>query len=286
MVQTVKLKDIDIAYQMEGAGPPVLLLHGFPQTQAMWDHIAPALAQTRTVVRADLRGYGESSKPKDASAYSFREMAGDQLNLMRHLGFDRFDLIGHDRGGRTAHRMALDAPEAVASLTVMDIVPTHHLLAPLDRKVAQSYYHWFFLAQPYPFPEQMIAADPDRYFESCLLGWGAARLEDFDPDQLTAYRRAWRQPDTIRGMCNDYRAALELDFDHDAADLSQKVTCPTLVLYGGDGAMDKAFDMKAVWTPRCTSLTAQAIPGGHFFPDTAPLETVAALKGFLDQIER
>lgn len=270
-----------IAYSMGGNGPPLLLLHGFPQTRAMWAGIAPALASHFTVIAADLRGYGASSKPPDVSDYSFRHMAADQQALMAHLGHPQFHLVGHDRGGRTAHRLALDHPAAVQSLTVMDIVPTHHLLDDLHFKVARSYYHWFFLAQPEPFPEQMILADPDAYFESCLLGWGAARIEDFAPEQLTAYRAAWRDPDTIRGMCNDYRAALSHDFDDDTADLGRQITCPALVLYGADGAMAKSYDVPQTWAKHLINMQSNPIPGGHFFPDTAPTETTRALLTFL-----
>ena len=270
-----------IAYVKGGEGPPVLLLHGFPQTHAMWAQVAPELAKTRTVICADLRGYGASSKPQGVENYSFREMGADMIALMAYLGFDRFDLVGHDRGARTAHRMALDAPEAVKSLVVMDIVPTHLLLSDLRWPVAKGYFHWFFLAQPEPFPERLIGADPDYYFESGLLGWGASKLDDFDPGQLAAYRAAWRDPDTIRGMCNDYRAALEVDFALDGADLERRVRCPTLVMWGADGAMSKAYDVPATWADRCTDITARAIPGGHFFIDTNPVETTAALADFL-----
>jgi haloacetate dehalogenase len=267
-----------------GDGPPVLLLHGFPQTHAMWHAVAPELARDFTVVVADLRGYGASSKPDGTEHYSFRHMAADQLALMRGLGFDRFHLVGHDRGGRVAHRLALDAPEAVQSLTLMDIVPTHLLLDDLNRHVARAYYHWFFLAQPYPFPETMIGHDPDAYFESCLLGWGAARLTDFAPAALDAYRTAWRDPETIRGMCADYRAALDVDFDHDAADLGRQVRCPALVLYGAQGAMAQAYDVPATWADRLEQMRAAAIPGGHFFIDQHPAETTRALRGFLSDL--
>ena len=278
---TAHLNGINIAWSEGGDGPPLLLLHGFPQTRALWSKIAPQLAKTHRVICPDLRGYGQSGKPKDVAAYSFRTMATDQLALMQHLGFERFSVAGHDRGGRTAHRLALDAPDAVTRLCVMDIVPTHTLLNPLDRKVARAYYHWFFLAQPEAFPETMIGHDPDAYYQSCLLGWGAAQLEDFDPDQMAAYRAAWNDPDTIRGMCNDYRAALAHDFYDDRADLQRRVACPTLVLYGADGAMAKAFDVPATWLDKCTNMQARSIPGGHFFIDTAPAETLAALTGFL-----
>lgn len=275
------LEGVEIGYSIGGEGPPLLLLHGFPQTRAMWARIAPALAETHTVVCPDLRGYGASAKPEAVADYAFRAMARDQLALMAMLGHSRFDVAGHDRGGRVAHRLALDAPEAVTRLCVMDIVPTHTVLEPLRRDVATAYWHWFYLAQPEPFPERMIGHDPDAFFEACLLGWGGAQLRDFDAKQLAAYRAAWRDPDTIRGMCNDYRAALSHDFADDDADLGQQVTCPTLVLYGAQGAMARAFDVPATWAAKCARLKAAAIPGGHFFPDTAPETTAAALAGFL-----
>lgn len=271
----------EIACSVGGSGPAVLLLHGFPQTRALWACIAPTLAERFTVVAADLRGYGGSSKPSGADHYSFRAMGRDQCALMSALGHDRFHLVGHDRGARTAHRMALDDSARLLSLTLMDIVPTHHLLSHLDRKVAAAYYHWFFLAQPAPLPERMILADPDAFFESCLLGWGGARLSDFAPDQLSAYRAAWRDPATVGAMCDDYRAAILHDFDHDAADLGRRVACPALVLYGREGAMARAYDVPAAWAPRLADMRAKAVHGGHFFIDTAPEATAAALLDFL-----
>ncbi len=256
-----------VAFARAGEGPPVLLLHGFPQTHMMWQTVAPQLAKEYTVIALDLRGYGASAKPQGTEKYSFREMAEDVLALVQDLGFAQFHLVGHDRGARVAHRLALDAPETVASLTVMDIVPTHLLLTDLSRQVAQAYYHWFFLAQPAPFPETMIGHDPDAYFESCLLGWGATRLENFDPQALAAYRTAWRDPDVIRGMCADYRAALAYDFDHDAVDLDRRVTCPALVMWGVEGAMAQAYDVPKTWVDRLQDLTALPMPGGHFFVD-------------------
>lgn len=270
-----------IKYVTGGSGPAILLLHGFPQTHAMWHTVASVLAEDFTVVASDLRGYGASSKPEGTEAYSFREMAADQTALMSALGHSRFHLVGHDRGGRVAHRLALDASKYVASLTVMDIVPTHLLLSELTQNVATSYYHWFFLAQPYPFPETLIGHDPDMYYESCLLGWGAAKLSDFDPNAIAAYRAAWRDPDTIRGMCADYRAALQIDFAHDAQDLDCRVTAPALVLYGGDGAMAQAYDVPQTWSDRLACMKAQAVLGGHFFVDQSPSETVEALSQFL-----
>lgn len=276
------LDGIAIAYERGGSGPPLLLLHGFPQTRAMWAETAPILARHYTVICPDLRGYGESAKPTGVESYAFREMARDQLGLMRAFGFESFYLVGHDRGGRTAHRLALDAPEAVRSLTVMDIVPTHHLLTDLTYKVARAYYHWFFLAQPEPFPERMIGADPDAYYESCLLGFGAAKLTEFKPAQLAAYRAAWADPDCRRAMCDDYRAAIELDIHHDAEDLNRRLSCPALVLYGADGAMARAYDVPATWAERLSDMQDRAIPGGHFFVDQSPGATAEALSAFLD----
>jgi haloacetate dehalogenase len=273
--------DGPIAYETFGDGPPLLLLHGFPQTRAMWARIAPALADAFTVVIPDLRGYGQSHKPAVMPDMSFRAMGAEMAALMAHLGHARFHLAGHDRGARVAHRMALDAPERVASLAVMDIVPTLHLLETLTHPVARAYYHWFFLAQPEPFPETMIGHDPDAYFERCLLGFGKARLSDFAPDQLAAYRAGWRDPDAIRAMCHDYRAAIDIDIAHDAQDRDRRVACPTLVLFGAEGAMARAMDVPATWETRVTAMTARAVPGGHFFPDQSPEETAAALRAFL-----
>ncbi|MDE4192644.1 alpha/beta fold hydrolase [Phaeobacter gallaeciensis] len=272
-----------IAYTQQGSGPAVLLLHGFPQTRAMWDTVAPRLAEQFTVVTADLRGYGDSSKPDDMTAMNFREMGADQVALMRSLGHESFHLVGHDRGARTAHRMALDSPNAIASLTVMDIIPTHLLLGDLHQEVARAYYHWFFLAQPAPFPERMIGADPDYYFESCLLGWGGATLEDFPAEALEAYRKSWRDPACIHAMCNDYRAAIDVDFALDAADLDRQVSSPALVLYGATGAMAKQYDVEATWAPRLANMRAAAIPGGHFFVDQHPSKTAEALMDFLSE---
>ncbi|MFK7744084.1 MAG: alpha/beta fold hydrolase [Roseobacter sp.] len=280
---TATINDQSIAYATGGQGPAVLLLHGFPQTHAMWHAVAPMLAQNFTVVTPDLRGYGASSKPEGTENYSFRHMAADQIALMRHLAHDTFHVVGHDRGGRVAHRLALDAPEAIQSLTVMDIVPTHLLLDQLSKDVATAYYHWFFLAQPYPFPETMIGHDPDAYFESCLLGWGAAHIEDFAPEALDAYRAAWRDPDAIRGMCADYRAALQYDFDLDTQNLGEQVNAPALVMYGAQGAMAKAYDVPSTWRDRLAQMQSAAIPGGHFFVDQSPEETASVLHQFLSK---
>lgn len=277
--------DVAIHCVIAGKGPPLLLLHGFPQNLAMWARVAPLLAEQYTVVCADLRGYGDSSKPRcaqDQGNYAFRAMAADQVTLMRELDFDRFHVIGHDRGGRTAHRMALDHPEAVATLAVLDIVPTHAMFMQTNRHVAGAYWHWYFLSQPEPFPERMIGRDPDFFYETCLVGWGATRVEDLDQEQLADYRRCWRQPETIHGSCSDYRAAASIDLEHDGADLDRKLGCPTLVFYGAKGTMAKCFDIPATWRERCADVHVATLPGGHFFVDQFPAETAAVLKRFLE----
>mgnify|MGYP000309569261 CR=1 FL=1 len=270
-----------IAYEVAGDGPPLLLLHGFPQTRAMWRPIVPALAKHCTVVSADLRGYGDSGKPATMPEMSFRLMAQDMVHLMTSLGFAQFHVVGHDRGGRTAHRMALDHPEQVQSLTIMDIVPTEHLLTNMTTDIAKAYYHWLFLAQPAPFPETMIAHDPDAYFERCLLGFGKASLSDFDDALLAEYRAAWRNPECIRAMCHDYRAAIDVDWAHDRNDLDRCVSCPALVLYGKDGAMAHLMNVPATWKDRLSNMQHAAIDGGHFFPDQSPNATAHVLTTFL-----
>ncbi|MCH2164145.1 MAG: alpha/beta hydrolase [Marinovum sp.] len=275
---------VQVAYDVVGSGPPVLLLHGFPQCRAMWAPIVRVLAKHFTCITADLRGYGESRGPVGPQAMSFREMASDQMALMRHLGHETFHLVGHDRGGRTAHRLALDHPDAVRSLTVMDIVPTHLLLTDLRHDVARAYYHWFFLANPTGLPEHMIGLDPDTYYESCLTGWGPDGLKAFDADLLDIYRMHWRKPEVTHAMCNDYRAGIDVDIALDAKDLDRRVDCPSLVVHGADGLMDKSYDVAESWADRLSNMRAAALPGGHFFPDTHPRETADALLSFLTDL--
>ena len=281
---TAEVNGQTIAYSIGGAGPPVLLLHGFPQMRAMWHAIAPVLATRFTVIAADLRGYGDSAKPEGVAAYAFREMADDQHALMASLGFARYHLVGHDRGARTAHRLALDHGDAVASLSLMDIIPTLHLLEDLKTPVAKAYYHWFFLAQPAPFPETMIAHDPDQYYARCLASWDRGAINAFDPRALAAYRQSWRRPDCIAAMCNDYRAAIEIDIVQDAIDRARRVTCPSLVLYGSDGAMARHYDIPAIWASHLDDMRATAMPGGHFFPDLHPQVTADAVMEFLSAV--
>lgn len=282
--RSVAVDEVMISCVTAGTGPPVLLLHGFPQTKAMWAKVAPILAEHFTIVAADLRGYGDSTKPEclaDHSNYSFRAMSGDQLALMRRLGHEQFHVIGHDRGGRVGHRMALDHPECVLSLGVLDIVPTYAMFMDTSRHVAGAYWHWYFLSQPAPLPERLIGNDPDFFFETCLVGWGKTQLESFDAQMLAEYRRCWRDLAAIHGMTSDYRAAATIDLAHDAVDIDRKITCPTLALWSSLGAMHRLFDMEAQWRQRCVRLETAMLPGGHFFVDQFPAETAARLARFL-----
>jgi haloacetate dehalogenase len=280
----VDVGDVALHGVVAGDGPPVLLLHGYPQNKAMWARVAPMLADGFTVVCADLRGYGDSSKPRSApdhSTYAFRTMAHDQVALMHRLGFERFHVVGHDRGGRTAHRMALDSPQVVESLTVLDIAPTHAMFMETNRHIAGAYWHWYFLSLPEPFPERLIGNDPDYFFETCFETWGKTSIDDLDPEMLAEYRRCWRDPAMIHGSCGDYRAAATIDLEHDEADIDRKVGCPTLVLWGSEGFMHRAFDMPTVWGKRCSDLRTGTLPGAHFFVDQFPKETAAIITDFL-----
>ena len=205
----------------------------------------------------------------------------DQLGVMKTLGFERFHVVGHDRGGRTGHRMALDHPDAVASLAVLDIVPTYAMFMETNRHLAGVYWHWYFLSQPEPLPERLIGNDADFFYETCLAGWGATRLADFDPEMLAEYRRCWRDPAMIHGSCSDYRAAASIDLDHDGVDIGKKVTCPTLALWGSKGTLHQRFDIAEAWRKRCADLATETLPGGHFFVDQLPAETARVLGAFL-----
>ncbi len=286
---TVKAGEVDINCVISGQGPPILLLHGYPQNVAQWARLTPLLDAELTVVCADLRGYGDSSKPHanaDGTTYSFRAMAADQIAIMAALGFDSFHLAGHDRGGRVAHRMALDHPQRVRSLSVMDLVPTYAMYMDTNARLAGQYWQWYFLPLPEPFPERLIGADPDYYFENCLVVNGGAGLDAYDAEALAEYRRCWRDPAMIHASCADYRAGASVDLAHDSSDLDQKVACPTLALWGGSGLLRTHFDIGAEWAKRCVDVRSVAIDGGgHFFPELQPRETAAELLEFVAAAE-
>jgi haloacetate dehalogenase len=270
------------------AGLPVLLLHGYPQTHVMWHHIAPILAEHHPVVLTDLRGYGDSGKPSGGpthEAYAKRTMAYDQVLVMRELGYDEFAVVGHDRGARVAHRIALDYPRNVARVAVLDIVPTRHALHTADKAFSLAYWHWFFLAQPEPLPEHLIGADP--------VGWVRGRLSDgrrggqpFDPKAVDEYVRCFADPGAIHASCEDYRAAVGTDLDDDdaAAARGEKVTAPLLVLWGEHGFVGRHYgDVAAVWREYAKHVEGRSLPCGHYLAEEVPLQTAAALKEFLKQ---
>ena len=268
-----------------GSGPPLLLLHGYPQTHAIWHRVAPSLAERFTVVASDLRGYGDSGKPPsdpEHLAYSKRTMAADQVELMRILGFERFFVAGHDRGGRVAHRMALDSPEAVLKLAVLDIVPTHKIFATVDKDLATGYYHWFFLIQKGGIPETLIGHDPDWYLRAKLSQW-SGDFSAFAPDALAEYARCFRDPATIHASCEDYRAAASIDLVHDEGDMATPITCPVLVLWGEKGLMHRHYDVLATWHERATDVRGQALPCGHFLPEEEPVKTASLLAEFFGE---
>ena len=264
-----------------GDGPPLLLLHGYPQTYVMWHKVAPRLAEDFTVVATDLRGYGDSSKPaggEDHAGYSKRAMAQDQVEVMQRLGFESFCVAGHDRGGRVAHRMALDHPERVEKLAVLDIAPTHIMYTTADMEFARVYYHWFFLIQPYDLPEKLIGADPEYYLRKKLGQWGKDD-EAFTPEAISEYLRCFT-PEMIHASCEDYRASAAIDLAHDEEDLGRKLSCPLLVLWGEKGFVEKKYDVIATWEEKATDVRGRSLPSGHFLPEEAPEETLEELCEF------
>jgi len=269
-----------------GQGPPMLLLHGNPQTHVMWHKIAPRLAGEFTVVAADLRGYGDSSKPADGenhSNYSKRSMGLDQMEVMKHFGFEKFAVVGHDRGGRVGHRMALDYPDRITRLAVLDIVPTYKLLHSVNNEVATAFYHWFFLVQPAPFPETLIANNTELYLKYMMFrDMSVAEIPTWmGEDAFAEYLRCFRDPGAIHANCEDYRAGESIDMKDDEADLHRKIACPVLALWGGRGAVQRMFDVPAAWRERAMNVSGKALAGRHFLPEETPDETLAELLAFL-----
>lgn len=281
----IATRETTIHAVMGGSGPPLLLLHGYPQTHAIWHKIAPRLAERFTVVASDLRGYGDSGKPRSDprhEVYSKRATAADQVEVMRSLGFQRFCVAGHDRGGRVAHRMALDHPDAVAKLAVLDIVPTYEIFSTVNKEVATGYYHWFFLIQGGGLPETMIGHDPDWYLRAKLRQW-SGDLSAFTPEAIAEYSRCFRDPASIHASCEDYRAAASIDLEHDKDDMASKIGCPLLVLWGEKGLMQRNYDVLATWQKRAADVRGQMLACGHFLPEERPDETVALLERFFGE---
>jgi haloacetate dehalogenase len=263
-----------------GKGPPLLLLHGWPQSHLEWHYIAPRLAREFTVVATDLRGYGDSSKPEDGvnhAAHSKRAMAQDQVEVMEQLGFRRYAVVGHDRGGRVAHRMALDHAERVTRVAVLDIVPTLQLYTSVTKAFATAYYHWFFLIQPAPFPETLLDGKEEFLLRRVLRGQIPKNISD---SVFQHYLRCMRQPGTLHAMCEDYRAAASIDLEHDQAD-PRKIACPLLVLWGLKGAMQPLYDVLATWRERASDVRGQGLDCGHWMPEELPDEVYTQLRTFL-----
>ena len=268
-----------------GKGPPLLLLHGNPQTHAMWHKVAPKLAERYSLVLPDLRGYGGSFKPPataDHAPYAKREMAKDMVELMAHFGYEKFLVAAHDRGARVAHRLAIDHPERVLKLAVMDIIPTLEHFERADMKMALGYYHWFWFAQPHPFPENVICAAPDAW-------WRAHTSREpkppdfFDREALADYLKAVHSPEMIRGMCEDYRAAASIDLEHDRASRAggEQVRCPMLVLWGKKAKIEAWYDALAVWRQYCVAeVSGGPVNSGHYLAEEAPQEVLERLGAF------
>ena len=268
-----------------GKGPPVLLMHGNPFTHVSWHVVAPVLARDFTVVCTDLRGYGDSSKPPDGenhANYSFRAMALDNVEVMAKLGFKQFNAAGHDRGARVLHRMCLDHPEKLLKAAIIDIIPTHHLLNNVSRAWGLFSWHWFFMAQAFDLPERMMGADAEFYIRR-KLGKGPAGLKFFAPEALAEYIRCIKNPETIHGMCEDYRATFGIDLQMDEADYKagKKVACPVLLLWGANGGVGRNHKPMEVWKDYAADIRhGAALPCGHYVPEECPQETAAELAGF------
>ena len=269
---TVQTSGTTINVLKGGDGPPLLLLHGAPQSHVSWRLVAPQLAKEYTVVAADLRGYGDSGKPPDGDGhanYSKRAMALDQVEVMKHFGFDRFPVVGHDRGGRVAHRMALDHPDKVTRLAVLDIIPTYYLYTHVTIEFVQAYFHWFNLLRPAPGPENDVKAQND-----------AQKARATSEIQIE-YLRTSSDPANIHAMCEDYRAGASIDLKHDEADLNKKIAVPLLTLWGEKGPMGRLYDVLAIWRERGTKVTGKGLPGGHNLQEDVPDQVLAELRTWL-----
>ena len=275
---------ININFKIGGEGEPLLLLHGYPQTHVLWRKMAPLFAKNYTVICSDLRGYGYSDKPKSDdrhSTYSKKNMAYDQNELMNKLGFEKYYLVGHDRGGRVAHRMAIDYQENIKKLSVLDIVPTSHVFGNTNALLARRYYHWFFLIQSFPHPETMIGKDPEYYIRSKLQMWGANN-DYLTEDIINEYLRCFT-PETIHASCEDYRAGASIDLVHHKEDEGKKIICPLQVLWGVKATVEELYDPIKVWEDWADDVEGESIDCGHFLPEEKPIDTYKSIYKFLNK---
>jgi haloacetate dehalogenase len=285
-LESIAIPDGAIRLRHGGSGPPLLLLHGNPQSHLMWHRVAPKLAERFTVLCPDLRGYGGSFKPPattNHAPYAKKVMAADMVAVMRHFGHERFYVVGHDRGGRVAHRLALDHARRVIRLAVLDIIPTIEHFERTDMAFALGYYHWFWFAQPHPFPEVLINAAPEAWF-TAHTSREPKGADFFHPDALADYLEAARRPDAIVGMCEDYRAAASIDLEHDRAsrDAGIKVECPTLVLWGAKGKLNQWYKPLEIWRGYCAAeVSGGAIESGHYLAEERPAEVLQYIESFL-----
>jgi len=276
---------VDIAYRLGGSGPGLLLLHGHPQTHVIWHKIAEQLAEHFTVVAADLRGYGDSTRPaadEQHRNYSKREMARDNLELMQALGFEQFSILAHDRGARVAHRLALDHPSAVQRMMLLDIAPTLAMYTQTNEAFARAYWHWFFLIRPAPLPETLIEADPAAYLRS-VMGSRSAGLAPFTEPAFGEYLRCLQRPGSARGICEDYRASASIDLEHDRADIvaGHHLDLPLRVLWGAEGTVGRCFDPLKEWQHVATDVRGKALPAGHYLAEEVPELLLAEALDFL-----
>jgi len=282
---TIPTDSGDFAVRRGGQGMPVLCLHGYPQTHIIFYKMATLLSPHVTMIMADLRGYGDAPKPAsddNHAPYSKRAMAGDMAQIMTSLGYERFAVIGHDRGGRVAHRLARDYPERVTHISVLDIAPTLSMYEQTDMAFATAYFHWFYLIQPHPIPETMIGADPDFYLKSKTGLWSGS--SDWLSDEaLAEYLRCFRKTETIHATCEDYRAAATIDLEHDRDDLEIKLPMPLQALWGEKGFVGRNYDVLAEWRAMADIVEGHSVSGGHFLPEEAPEETASALLSFWDK---
>jgi len=279
----VEANGVRIRVALGGSGPPLLLLHGHPQTHVTWHKVAPKLAQRFSVVAPDLRGYGDSAKPEGGDRhvnYSKRAMAADQVEVMRALGHKRFSAVGHDRGGRVLHRMALDRPDELERIVILDIAPTATMYARTDMAFAKSYFWWFFLIQPFDLPERMIGGDPDYFLEKHIAR--QVKTEGaVEPWVMEEYRRCYRNPAMRHAACEDYRAAADIDLEHDALDAGRVVRAPLLALWGAKGIVGKTYDVLQTWREKAADVRGHSIDCGHLIQEESPTELLSALDQFL-----